>query len=49
MRAIAIIVILAVAGFFGYQYAVEGRGPGAARQTGSRAGARGGAVGGADR
>jgi colicin import membrane protein len=30
MRAIAILIILAVAGFFGYQYAVEGRGPGAA-------------------
>lgn len=30
MRAIAILIILAVAGFFGYQYAVEGRGPDAA-------------------
>lgn len=30
MRAIIILVILAVAGFFGYQYAVEGRGPNAA-------------------
>lgn len=30
MRAIAILVILAIAGFFGYQYAVEGRGPSAA-------------------
>jgi colicin import membrane protein len=30
MRAIAILIILAVAGFFGYQYAVEGRGPNAA-------------------
>ncbi|MDP5085324.1 MAG: hypothetical protein NWQ23_07880 [Yoonia sp.] len=30
MRAIAILVILAVVGFFGYQYAAEGRGPGAA-------------------
>jgi colicin import membrane protein len=30
MRAIAIIIILAVVGFFGYQYAAEGRGPGEA-------------------
>ena len=27
MRAIAILIILAVFGFFGYQYAVEGRAP----------------------
>lgn len=30
MRAIAILIIVAVLGFFGYQYAVEGRGPAAA-------------------
>ncbi|ARU00490.1 hypothetical protein [Yoonia vestfoldensis] len=30
MRALAILIILAVAGFFGYQYAVEGRSPNAA-------------------
>ena len=30
MRALAILIILAVVGFFGYQYAVEGRGPNAA-------------------
>ena len=30
MRAIVILVVLAALGFFGYQYAVEGRGPGAA-------------------